>query len=254
MTATWADGPMAAFDLETTGTDVEVDRIVTASVVRIDGRTPRVRSWLADPGVEIPAGATEVHGISTEHARSHGGPAADVVEQVRDALEGALFDGGPLVIFNASFDLSLLDRECRRHGVPVLGEVRAPLRVVDPLVIDRATDPYRKGKRTLEIVAALHKVPLSKEEAHTSAGDCLAAARVAWCQARRTPVGALGLDELQVWQREQHVRWAESFEAYLRTQGKGDVIDRSWPIRPYVTPDGGMFEVAAPAPASGGLL
>lgn len=252
MTTTWADGPLCAFDLETTGVDVEVDRIVTASVVRIDGPTPRVRSWLADPGVEIPAGATKVHGITTEHARSHGSPAGDVASEVAQALKAALFAGYPLVIFNAAFDLSLLDRECRRHGLPVLGESRVPLRVIDPLVIDRATEPRRKGKRTLEVVAQVHGVP--PWEAHTSEGDCLATARVAWFQAKRTEVGALSLDELQVWQRERHVRWAESFEAYLRTQGKGDVIDRSWPIRPYVAPDGGMFDVTAPAPTSGGLL
>jgi DNA polymerase-3 subunit epsilon len=255
---TWADGPMVAFDVETTGTDVENDRIVTASVVIVaGGGKPIVISWLADPGVEIPAGATSVHGITTEHAQAHGSPAVQVVAEVRAVLADAVSMSRPLVVFNAPYDLTLLDRECRRHGVPVLGEVRAPLRVIDPLVIDRATGPRRRGRRNLETVAALHGVHLSKEDAHTSAGDCLAAARVAWCQAHRTEVGALSLDELQVWQRGAHIDWADGFEAFLRTQGKGDVIDRSWPIRPYVAlaaADGGMFEVAAPAPASGGLL
>jgi len=234
---TWADGPLVAFDLETTGTDVEVDRIVTASVVRIDGGTPRVQSWLADPGVEIPAGATEVHGVTTEHARAHGAPAEQVANEVADALVSAWDKGAPVVIFNAAFDLTLLDRELRRHG-PVDGlNILGP--VVDPLVIDRATDPRRRGSRKLVDVARLHGVRLSEEDAHTSAGDCLAAARVAWCQAHRTEVGALSLDELQVWQRGAHVDWADGFEAWLRTQGRGDVIDRSWPIRPYTAPERG---------------
>ncbi|NED90952.1 3'-5' exonuclease, partial [Streptomyces sp. SID11233] len=33
---TWYEGPLTGFDLETTGTDVEHDRIVTAAVIRLD--------------------------------------------------------------------------------------------------------------------------------------------------------------------------------------------------------------------------
>lgn len=249
MTATWADGPMVAFDLETTGVDVEVDRIVTASVVRIDGRATNTLSWLADPGVEIPAGATKVHGIRTEQARAEGRPAAEVVAEIAEVLEFAHDDGVPVVVFNAPFDLTLLDRELRRYGWPPITSL--PL-VIDPLVIDRAT--RKAWERKLGDVSAYHGVVLSEEDAHTSAGDCLAAARVAWCQARRTPVGAFSLDEMQEWQRTAHAFWAEETEARWRTQGKGDVIDRSWPIRPWVAADGGMFDVATPAPAAGGLM
>lgn len=69
--ASWADGPLLAFDLETTGTDTNADRIVTATVISIaPGKSPDIRTWLADPGVEIPAEATEVHGVSTDYAAS----------------------------------------------------------------------------------------------------------------------------------------------------------------------------------------
>lgn len=229
---TWADGPLTAFDIESTGIDTETARIVTASVVTIVGSTPRVRSWLTDvDGEEIPAEATKVHSITTEHARANGMPAAKAVEQIRDALVQALYEGRPLVIYNAPYDLTLLDRECRRHGIEPLGAARVPLRVIDPLVLDRATS-YRKGSRKLVDVARHHGVTLTEDDAHTSAGDCLAAARVAWCIARRTPAGQLDIDQLQAEQRTAHARWAANFEAYLRKQGKPDVISRHWPIVP----------------------
>ena len=71
---TWMNGLRATFDLETTGVDVTTARIVTASLILLDpqGNVVRRGEWLADPGVEIPAGAAAVHGITTEYAREHG--------------------------------------------------------------------------------------------------------------------------------------------------------------------------------------
>jgi DNA polymerase-3 subunit epsilon len=231
--ATWADGTMSPFDIESTAPDPEVARIVTATVMTIVGSTPRVRSWLTDvDGEEIPAEATAVHGITTEHARAHGVPLARAVAEIREALAAALYDGSPLVIYNAPYDLTLLDRECRRFGIEPLGALRVPMRVIDPLVIDRAVS-FRKGSRKLGDVARHYGITLSEKEAHTSDGDCLATARVAWCLAKRTPAGRMDIDELQVFQREAHARWAENFESYLRRQGKDTVIPRHWPIVPF---------------------
>ena len=44
----WYEGPLAAFDTETTGVDVETDRIVSAAVVVQDapGARPRVTRWI----------------------------------------------------------------------------------------------------------------------------------------------------------------------------------------------------------------
>ncbi len=230
---TWADGPMSPFDEESTGTDVENDRIVTATVMTIIGSTPRVRSWLINPGIDIPAEATAVHGITTEHARAHGTPAPEAIAQIRQALVDELYAGRPLVIYNSPFDLTMLDRECRRYGIEPLGAARVPMRVIDPLVLDRATDPYRKGSRKLVDVARHHGVTLSEKDAHTSDGDCLATARVAWCLGKRTPAGRMDIDQLQVWQREAHSRWAANFEAFKRKQGEQISIPRFWPIVPF---------------------
>lgn len=70
----WYEGPLAAFDTETTGVDVEGDRIVSAALVIQDGPDARPRStrWLVNPGIPVPAGATAVHGLTDEHLRSNG--------------------------------------------------------------------------------------------------------------------------------------------------------------------------------------
>lgn len=54
----WFDGPLAAFDTETTGVDVEEDRIVSAALVLQDttGGRFRVSRWLVSPGIPVPPG------------------------------------------------------------------------------------------------------------------------------------------------------------------------------------------------------
>lgn len=82
---------VGVFDLETTGVDVETDRVVTAHVGVLDaqGRQVAARSWLTDPGIPIPEGATAVHGISTERARREGRPPHEVVAEVVAALRAS---------------------------------------------------------------------------------------------------------------------------------------------------------------------
>lgn len=252
----WADQPFVSFDIESTGVDPMTARIVTASLVTINGRNVKTREWLVDPGVEIPAEATAIHRITTEHARENGLKAAYAVAEIRQALSDVIFEGMPVVVFNAPYDLTLLAAECMRYDVPTLGELRAPLRVIDPLVLDRAMAPDRRGKGVRKLTYLcrnVYNVPLSEEDAHGSTADALAAARVAWMIASRyREVGAVDLDVLQADQRAWHIEWAVEFGAWLVTQGKVDDIDRHWPIRPL--PSGELFAAPEAAPAKAGLL
>lgn len=66
----WTNGPRVGFDTETTGVDVTTDRIVTAALVfREPGQEDKVMSWIINPGIEIPQGSIDVHGITNERAR-----------------------------------------------------------------------------------------------------------------------------------------------------------------------------------------
>lgn len=224
----WADGPLVAYDCESTGVDVETARIVTAcTAVANDGPIAPV-TWLADPGVDIPAEAAAIHGITTEHARQHGQPSVQVVVEVEAALAGAWAAGLPVVGFNICYDLSLLDRELRRHHGKAL-TVAGP--VIDPLVIDRHYDRYRRGPRKLDAMCAHYGV--TQDGPHTAEGDAVAAARLAWKQARTYPeLAAMGLDGLTAAQAGWHAAWAVEFRRYLIDRGRTDDLpDEAWPVR-----------------------
>lgn len=232
----WHLDRMCGFDLETTGVDVETDRIVTACVVQCGGNVPvQSATWLADPGIEIPEGAAKIHGISTEQARAEGRPAAEVIEQVTAALAQVSRDGIPIVAMNASFDLTMLDREARRHGIEPLFEICEPL-VVDPRVLDKQIDRYRKGGRTLTDLCKTYRVSL--DGAHSADADAIAACRVVWRLGKEYPdLPLIPLPELH----EKQVDWAreqgESFADYLRkTPGReheADGVRTDWPLIPH---------------------
>jgi DNA polymerase-3 subunit epsilon len=229
----WHEDLLVGFDLETTGTDPRLARIVTAAVTEVKGGEPvRHRQWLADPGVPIPAETTAIHGVSTQRAAAEGRPAAEVVAEIADAVRGYWTAGVPVVVYNAPFDLTLLDEELRRYALPPLvasGGRAGP--VIDPLVMDRALDKYRRGKRTLEAACRVYGVPL--EGAHEAGADALAAVRVARAIAVRFPqVGAAALPELHESQSGWYAAWAEDFGAWLRRKGTPDAaVDPHWPLR-----------------------
>ena len=231
----WHRKPLCGFDVETTGVDLETDRIVTASVVRYGGGAPNSGcAWLADPGVEIPAEATGVHGVTTEHARTAGRPAAEVIEEITTTLAAAVTDGAPVVAMNAQFDLTMLDREARRYGVVPLFDRVAP-RVLDPRVLDKRVDRYRRGGRTLTDLCTHYVVQL--DDAHTAEADATAACAVVWKIANRyrwlTRTSLEELHEAQVaWAREQNEGLRNHF---ARTEGKESWalgVRLEWPLIP----------------------
>lgn len=257
-------GPIAAFDTETTGVDVENDRIVTATVAMLLPGEPwsvDSRSWLIDPGVDIPAEATAVHGISTERARDNGEQPPGALQEMAGRLARGLAARMPLVIMNAAYDLTLLDRELRRHNLPTLEErIGGPVTpVVDPYVIDKRVDPYRPGRRTLEALCAEYRVRI--DGAHDSAFDALAGARVAYRLAqragmqteelidlyrdRKSPLevaseflllGAMSPAELHANQIQWRAEQQASLLQYLRANRKPHAdVDPHWPYRPHPT-------------------
>ncbi|HEY5837080.1 3'-5' exonuclease [Streptomyces sp.] len=229
----WHEDLLVGFDLETTGTDPRQARIVTAAVTEVKAGEPiRHRAWLADPGVPIPAETTAIHGVSTERAAAQGRPAPEVVAEVADAVRGYWAAGVPVVVYNAPFDLTLLDQESRRYALPPLaapGARTGP--VIDPLVMDRALDKYRRGKRTLEAACAVYGVTL--EGAHDAGADALAAVRVARALAAKyAQVGSADLWALHESQRGWYAAWAQDFTSWLRRKGSAEPdVDPHWPLR-----------------------
>lgn len=233
--SSWADR-IGVFDLETTGVDVEDARIVTACIAVLDAGGDVIErwDWLADPGIEIPEGASAIHGVTTEVARRDGRPSALVVAEITQTLRTLFSLGIPVVVYNAPYDLSLLDRECRRNE---LEPITDPEPIIDPLVLDKAVDRYRKGKRTLEVAAAHYGVAL--DDAHDAGADAIAAGRVAQALVRVHADLDIDVADLHgrqaVWYAEQAAR----FQDYIRRQ-KGDesfTASTAWPIKLPVHPN-----------------
>ncbi len=152
-----ASHDMVIFDLETTGTDTNNDRIISFAA----------RKWVSDekfelefkcnPGIPIPEGATAVHGISNEDVA--GLPSfMHYSALVMDFIEGL-----PLAGYNiASFDVPMLDAELRRCGLPGLP---TNVKIIDALLLWRA-----KETRTLSD-AFRHFCDLEHAEAHDAMAD-----------------------------------------------------------------------------------
>ena len=221
---------LGVFDLETTGIDVTSSRIVSAyvGVIGPDGAVLEQTDWLADPGIEIPEGASAVHGITTARAQAEGRPAPEVIGEIVTALSALFSRGVAVTIYNAAYDLSLLANEAKRYGIAPLLE---PAPVVDPLVLDKAVDKFRKGKRTLE-AAALH-YGVSLIDAHDAGADAVAAGRVAQALARAFPVElALESAELHAKQIVWAAEHAASFQDYMRRTHNPNFTDSGlWPVR-----------------------
>ncbi|MET9119917.1 exonuclease domain-containing protein [Streptomyces sp. NPDC004528] len=235
------------FDLETTGVDPETDRIVTGAVVHFqDGAIVKSRDWILDPGVEIPEAASNVHGITTAVARAKGQNPIRGVAQIAGEVAYALTNDIPLVIMNAPFDLTMLDRECLRYDITPVSEIldMFPGRqvVLDPLCLDRRADPYRKGKRTLTDLSAHYRIQLTN--AHNATADAEAAVRITHKMLTNPPiprgrtnyydqVAGRPVQDLHAAQVEWFHAWAVGMERFLRRSKDPKArISPYWPMTP----------------------
>jgi len=235
----WHEGPLVGFDVETTGVDPERDRIVTAAVTLDGGPLPAQSvTWLLNPGIEIPKAATDVHGITTARAQAEGQAPRAALRVIAATLAHQIRMGAPLVVMNAAFDLTMLDRELRRYDlVPLTGRLPgcrlSP--VIDPYVLDQKADRYRRGSRRLEDLAAHYGVDL--DDAHDAAADARAAVGVARALAARYAWLRIHPRQLHI----RQIRWAadrarDRAAYFARTPGKEHLaagVHTDWPMTPY---------------------
>ena len=121
-------------DTETTGLDpLRGDRLVEVGCIEIYNRMPTGQTFhrYINPERDVPAEAFNVHGLSTEFLASK--PLfAEVVEEFLEFIADA-----PLVIHNASFDISFINAELDRIKRPAILRER----LVDTLLLARRKHP-----------------------------------------------------------------------------------------------------------------
>lgn len=237
MAAPWTDRPFLAIDCESTSVDPYSARIVELAVVEVypgappNGGPDKAWSTIVNPGVDIPAEASEIHGITTERARTEGVEPAEALQELADRIwqHIELWDGqAALVGFNMRYDWPLILTEAERHGV----DIPCFAGLLDPYLIDRMVDRWRKGKRKLTLVAEHYKVDLG-DAAHGALADATAAGQVMWQIVQRHPAELVdrGLASLWLWQVKGHEDDRTQFQKWMREN-----VDRKflaipgWPI------------------------
>jgi DNA polymerase III subunit epsilon len=227
----WGVGPLISFDLETTAVNPNEARIVQAAIVLdIPNEDPITYEWLVDPGIEIPLNATAVHGINTEIVKEKGWNAGTAIRGIFGmlAMLSKEYSESPLILVNAPYDITILDRELRRYtgfGLPL--DKLNP--IVDTLTCDRKLDPYRMGRRTLTATSAAYNIAIAG--AHQAANDCLCAMQLIRAMARKYPeFGSCDLAALQEMQRLAHLEWIDNYIEFRKMNDPEFNIVSDWPI------------------------
>jgi len=166
--------PLAFIDIEATGTNVAVDRIVEIACVKVlpDGNRS-VKRKVINPQIPIPQSVTDIHGITNEMVAN-----APTFKQVAQEIKQFL-DGCDLSCYNAyRLDIPLLMEEFLRAEVEFDMKGRK--------VIDVQKIFHQMEQRTL---AAAYKFYCNKslEGAHGAEVDAQATAEILDAQVQRYP-------------------------------------------------------------------
>ena len=159
------DRPLVFFDLETTGTNIQTDRIVELSVVKLfpDG-TRDVRTRRINPEMHIPEEASQVHGIYDDDVKDMP-KFRQIAQSFYIYLEGCDLGGYNIT----KFDVPVLVREFQRAGLQFDVKNR---RIVDAYHLYCKMEP-----RTLK--AAYQKFcGKNLDDAHSAEADTLASIEV----------------------------------------------------------------------------
>lgn len=164
--------PLIIFDLETTGIDVAVDRIVEISYLKIyPNGDEESKTMKINPTIPIPPKSTAIHGITDEDVKDS--PRfSEVAKSLSHVFEGSDFAG-----YNSNkFDLPLLAEEFLRAETDIDLKKR---KFIDIQVIF-----HKKEQRTL---SAAYKFYCNKDliNAHSSMADTVATYEVLKAQLDR---------------------------------------------------------------------
>jgi DNA polymerase-3 subunit epsilon len=202
----------AVVDVETTGFNPDVERIVEVGLVVLDPSGQEVDSFctLVDPGRD--AGPTHIHGITDTMVAG-----APTFTGIQPYL-AALLSGRVVVGHNVDrFDLAFLRAECRRSGSD--GLVPGPLPTVDTLWVAQHHLDMR-GRATL--VDCCTHFGLSWEDHHSALGDARVTA--ALLGSMRGRLGDDRLDLHRVLDEAQRAVWPGGSDAPPVARVRSDAL------------------------------
>jgi DNA polymerase-3 subunit epsilon len=164
------DGPVAFVDIETTGCQPGLHRVIDVAVIGATGdRLDFEWQTLVHPGVYLSAGTTALTGITNEMI-ADAPPFERIAKELRERLAGRLF-----IAHNVRFDYGFLRREFMRQG----GEWRSPN--LCTVRLSRALYP-EMPRHNLDAVMAQHGFSVAQR--HRAMPDAQVLWQL-WCKLRR---------------------------------------------------------------------
>ena len=186
--------PLAFIDIEATGSNVSIDRIVEIAIVKVlpDGNRS-IKRKIINPQIPIPKAITDIHGITDEMVKD-----APAFKQAAHDIKQFL-DGCDLACYNAY-----------RLDIPILIEefIRAEV------------DFDMKGRKVIDVQKIFHQM-----EQRT-----LSAAYKFYCQknldgAHGAEVDASATAEILVAQVQRYPQLGNSVDSIIKAVGEDSIID-----------------------------
>jgi len=186
--------PLAFIDLETTGINISIDRIVEIAIVKInpDG-TKQVKRKLINPLMPIPKSSSDIHGITDEMVKD--APSfKQVANEIKQFVEHCDLGG-----YNSNrFDIPMLIEEFLRVG------------------IEFSVD----GKKLVDVQKVFHMM-----EQRT-----LSAAYKFYCQKNLDGAHSAETDATATWevleaQVERYPQIGDTVESIVKFTGEDDIVD-----------------------------
>lgn len=186
--------PLAFIDLETTGVNLAVDRIIEIAIIKVlpDGKRS-VKRKLINPQIPIPKQSSDIHGITIEMVKD-----APAFKEVAHELKQML-DGCDIAGYNSNrFDIPMLVEEFLRAEV----------------------DFDMKGRRLLDVQNIFHRM-----EQRT-----LSAAYKFYCNkalegAHSAEIDATATHEILIAQLQRYPDLGTSVESVLKLIGEETIVD-----------------------------
>lgn len=203
--AQWRDLRVVALDVETTGFDADVERIIELGLVTFEAGEV-VDTWgvLINPGKPIPDEVVELTGIRNEDVADKP-PFAEFAEELNRRLQGV-----GICAYNLSFDRKFITQELRRCGFD--WPIDAP--TFDPLIFARQ---FQSEHRRHSLGKVADRLGITLENAHRATDDAEVAGQILYAFAPQLPGDLKDVLVLQA-QWEQLQEQAQSW----RRRARGD--------------------------------
>lgn len=199
----WREAPLAVVDVETTGLDPDVDRVIEIGIVHMaNGEVIDTYSSLVNPERNLPEEVERITGIKAEDIVD-APKFAEVAATVMEKLQGRVF-----VAYNLAFDRAFVRGELERCGIAWHDP-----QYIDPLIFVRELHKTQGSKR-LGAVAA--RLGISLENAHRASDDAIAAGQVLYALGAQLPAD---LDDLLMLQSQWEAKHDNEMAAWRNKKG-----------------------------------